>query len=47
MAAETNSDNVSIQGGLDKRQHTGTPWINAVGDIVFFHVTTKGKTAAS
>ena len=44
--AETNSDNVSIQGGLDKRQHTGTPWINAVGDILFFHVTTKGKTAA-
>ena len=44
--AETNSDNVSIQGGLDKRQHTRTPWINAVGDILFFHVKTKGKTAA-
>ena len=34
--ADINTDNVAIQGALDKRQHTGTPWINTAGEIFFF-----------
>ena len=33
--ADINTDNVAIQGALDKRQHTGTPWINTAGEIFF------------
>jgi hypothetical protein len=42
--AKRNSSNVSTQGGKDKRQETGTPWMNLCGGIVFFHTTVKGKT---
>jgi len=39
-----NSKNVSVQGGKDKRQATGTPWLNMLGEIIYFHTTVKGKT---
>ena len=42
--AATNSDNVGTHGAKDKRQATGTPWINLAGTILFFHTTVKGKT---
>lgn len=38
------SSNVGAHGALDKRQSTGTPWINYLGEIIFFHTTLKGKT---
>ena len=42
--AGRNANNVYTQGGKDKRQATGTPWINLMGEIIFFHTTVKGKT---
>ena len=42
--AKTNSDNISTHGGKDKRQATGTPWMNLAGEIIFFHTTINGKT---
>ena len=40
------SSHVAVTGAKDKRQITGTPWINYKGEIVLFHTTSKGKTAA-
>lgn len=42
--AAKGATNVHVQGGKDKRQATGTPWMNANGELAFFHVTVKGKT---
>ena len=36
--------NTYTSGHGDKRQATGTPWVNMLGEIAFFHVTIKGKT---
>ena len=45
--AKKGSSNVFAFGAGDKRQITGTPWINFNGDIVLFHATMKGKTSRS
>lgn len=45
--AKKGSSNVFAFGSKDKRQVTGTPWINYLGEIVLFHVTMKGKTSRS
>ena len=39
-----NSKNVYTQGGKDKRNNDGTPCLNLMGEIVFFHKTIKGTT---
>ena len=35
--AKTNSVNVSVYGGKDKRQATATPWINLAGTILSYY----------
>ena len=45
--AQKGSLNVFSFGSKDKRQITGTPWINYNGDIVLFHTTVRGKTVRS
>jgi hypothetical protein len=42
--ATRGSNNVATSGPKDKRQSTGTPWLNYLGEIIFFHTTVKGKT---